>query len=125
MSVGSGERDASSVREAVRAYRLLTRLLPGALYRDFGRDMVADFSVLARAAHARGGAIGVSRALFGAAWDVGRGGIGEWWVERFVRRPATVSGVRAERVRMGDEMVNWLQEFRLAARSLAQRPGLR
>lgn len=119
----SGHREVAAVRVAVRFYTWLTRLLPDALYREYGRDMIADFAAVARASHCQGGSARVWRALARASWDVVRGGASEWWVERFARRPAMVSGVPAERMKIGDEMVNWLQEFRLAARSLAQRPG--
>jgi predicted permease len=119
----AGERDAASVRLAVKLYGRLTRLLPEALYREFGQDMVADFRVLVLDAHEAGGAQRVWRSLLAATQDVARGGAREWRVERFARRPSVVRGVRAERVRIGDEMLNWLQEFRLAARTLARLPA--
>ena len=116
-------RVAAVVRFAERTYTWLTRLLPKALYRDFGSEMVADFGVLARRAHADGGAWRVLGTWRSAVLDVVRRGVTEWWVERFARRPGVLRAVRAERVKIGDEMLNWLQEFRLAARALAQRPS--
>lgn len=115
--------DAKVVRAAVALYGALARRLPRELYRDYGADMVADFRAHARRAYEDGGTPRVMRSLASACADVARGGVGEWWVERFERRGATVRGLRAERTTLGQAMMNWLQEFRIAARSLAQRPG--
>jgi predicted permease len=111
------------VRAAIRVYGWLTHLLPSDLRREYGSDIEADFCLLARDAHDRAGTPGVARALVGAAVDLAGRGVSEWWVERFVRRPGTVRGLRPERGRTGDEMMKLVQEFRLAARALAQRAG--
>jgi putative ABC transport system permease protein len=113
-------RDAVPVRLAVWVYAQLLRALPPSLYREFGAHMVADFRELARA---RGGVLAVTGALLRASADVMRRGAREWWIERYVRRASIVSGQRAERVRARDMMTNWMQELRLAARSLMQRPS--
>ncbi|HUF50674.1 MAG TPA: ABC transporter permease [Longimicrobiales bacterium] len=114
--------DVRFVRSAVRVYAALTRLLPSQLSDEYARDMVGDFREIVRAAYASGGVVRAGQSFGSAAWDVVRGGAHEWWVERFARRTGTVSGMRAERVSLGDEMLNWVQDVRLAARTLAQRP---
>jgi hypothetical protein len=123
VSAGELRPEAAVVRGAARLYGALIRLLPPSLKREFAADMAADFRALARRAHESGGGMRVCGVFAGAATDVVRGGVREWWAERFARRAAVVRGVHAERVRIGDEMLSWLQEFRLAARALAQRPG--
>src|SRR5688572_25882199 len=119
---GSG-RDVALVRLAIALYGRVTRLLPRGLVREFGDAITADFAALVRDAYATGGMRLVWRSLLAAVHDALRGGVREWWVERFTRRAPWLSGERAERVRIGDEMLNWFYESRLAARALARRPG--
>lgn len=115
--------EATSVRAALRVYGAAVGLLPRGLRAEYGAAMAADFGEAVRAAHARGGVLRVVVTLVSGMADAVRGGVREWWVERYSRRETIVSGARAERVRVGDEMLNGLQEFRQAARSLARRPG--
>ena len=82
--------------------------------------MESDFREVIRARH---GILAVTVTLVLASVDVLRRGAREWWNERYARREPIVSGQRVERARTGDMMSNWMQELRLAARSLMQRPS--
>lgn len=125
VQAGDGRQvgDAAWVRAATRVYGAVVRMLPRGIRGEYGEAMASDFGESVRAAYARGGSGSVVRSLVSGMADALRGGVREWWVERYARRTTIVSGVRAERVRAGDEMLNGLQEFRLAARALARRPG--
>lgn len=106
------------VRYALRIYAAALWLLPGALRREHGSRMHMDLRHILADSFAEGGAARVWRDTVVALTDVVRWAVGS----RLGRVPGgLVRTIRS--MGMGDGMMGFLRELRMATRSLMRRPG--
>ncbi|HUH12991.1 MAG TPA: ADOP family duplicated permease, partial [Longimicrobiales bacterium] len=120
--------DARAVHVATALFRACARLLPARLRSGHGGELEADFRHLAREVHTRAGLSGLATTTARACADVVLRSPREYWSERRDEPPAIRVGRRRpgpRRRRMGglERMRIWWNELRVAARTLAARPG--
>lgn len=114
------------VRVCVRVYRACLAVLPGEFRAAYGADLLADFrDILVRSAGAGRGWV-VPLLLVRAFWDLLRFAVGERWRARV--EPNRVPGApwlsrRGRRRQPFEVMMQWWNEVRQSARTLAKRPG--
>lgn len=115
---------ASAVARAVRAYSRAFAVLPSGFRSEFGRELRADFELLAEAAHARGGRMAVWVVLRRALTDLAVRSVIERRYESSMKRRRAAHG-SAGRPRMGgwDRMMDAMRELGQAGRALMRRPG--
>ncbi|HKJ03201.1 MAG TPA: ABC transporter permease, partial [Longimicrobiales bacterium] len=103
----------------VALFRGLVGLLPAGFRETWMQEAERDLDrAMAEARHRRGAAAASWVAMRGC-WDVAGALPREWW------RVLTHRDGNARRVGlgMGERIMNWMRELRLAARTLARRPG--
>ena len=108
------------VRTWTGAFRALLRLLPEAFRHEWLSRADAELEELLERLAAERGWWAVTWAGWCACWDVARA-IPREWQAALRRRHGR--GARGGGPGMGEGIMNWLRELRLAARGLLKRPG--
>jgi predicted permease len=111
-----------AVRLALNAYAVLLRLMPARYRVEFGRESVSDLREILQEAERFHGETVVGTTLR-ACFDLVMRIPGEWWA---VLRPEPARSGRGApygRPGIGERLMNVFRELKLAARSLAKRPG--
>jgi predicted permease len=112
------------VARAARAYGRALVLLPAGFRSEFERELLADFTALAEAAHARGGRLAVWAVLRRAMVDVAmRSMVERRWESSLGRRRAAHGGAGGPRRGGLDRMMDMLRELAQAGRGLVRRPA--
>lgn len=113
---------SASVRLALALYAVVLRLMPPRYRTDFGAESMADVKEMLLEAERFAGQSVAGTALR-AHLDLVLQLPGTWWAE--LRTGPARSGRGAPTVPpgRGERLMNFMNELRLAARSLAKRPG--
>ena len=110
------------IRAGLAVYGLLLRAMPTGFRKEFGTTARADLGrMLDRAATTDEEHVPVVAAK--ACWDLMSRLPAEWWAH--ARQPSRFDAGRREHLELGrwERMMNWMKEMRLAARTLARKPG--
>ncbi len=110
------------IRISLAAYAALLRLMPPGFRREFGAEAVADLGEILEEARKYEGQTVIGTALR-ACLDLLVRLPGAWWAELRPEPAGSGHGARDGRPGMGEGLMNVSRELRLAARTLARRPG--
>ena len=108
------------VRLALAAFRAVGRLLPGDFRDAYFADAQRDLEETLSARHARGGSVSAAMAGTAAVADALRRIPVEWWAALTGRGDGRgpIHGPGT-----GERIMSWMGDVKVAARSLARRPG--
>ncbi len=109
-------------RLGLAAYAALLRLMPGPYRRAYTRESLSDLAAILADAERFTGETVVGTTLR-ACFDLVTRIPGEWWAELRPEPARSGRGAHYGRPGIGERIMNVFRELRLAARTLAKRPG--
>ena len=111
-----------AIRIGLNAYGVLLRLMPKPYRADFGRESIADLHQILHEAERFEGETVVGTTLR-ACLDLLARLPGEWWAALQPEPAWSGRGAPYGRPGIGERLMNVFRELKLAARTLAKRPG--
>jgi len=111
-----------SIRLGLNAYGVLLHLMPKPYRADFGRESIADLQQILHEAERFEGETVVGTTLR-ACFDLLARLPGEWWAALQPEPAWSGRGAPYGRPGIGERLMNVFRELKLAARTLAKRPG--